>query len=90
MEAYVLRITGRVQGVGFRWFVERAASRYGVRGYVRNLQDGSVEVLAQGTTAALEGFRRELREGPPASRVDDIQVTQLPVDQKLMGFELRF
>lgn len=89
MEAYVLRITGRVQGVGFRWFTEKAASRHGVQGHVRNVKDGSVEVFAQATRQALEGFRGELRNGPRAARVDDIQVTRVPTDSSLIVFEVR-
>jgi acylphosphatase len=89
-QACVIRIMGRVQGVGFRWFTERAAERLGVRGHVRNLRDGSVEVLAQATSEALAAFRAELSDGPRAARVDDIQVTEVPVDFGLARFEVRF
>ncbi len=68
---YVVR--GRVQGVGFRWFVEREAHILGVSGWVRNNSDGSVEVLAQGTREQLLGLRSRLREGPRAARVDDVE-----------------
>src|SRR5947208_12263234 len=65
---YVVR--GRVQGVGFRWFVEREAHMLGIAGWVRNNHDGSVEVLAQGTRDQLSGLHGRLREGPRAARVD--------------------
>ena len=68
---YIVR--GRVQGVGFRWFVEREAHILGVSGWVRNNSDGSVEVLAQGTRDQLLGFRSRLRQGPRAARVDDVE-----------------
>ena len=68
---YVVR--GRVQGVGFRWFVEREAHILGIVGWVRNNADGSVEVLAMGTRDQLTGLRSRLREGPRAARVDDIE-----------------
>ena len=68
---YIVR--GRVQGVGFRWFVEREAHILGVSGWVRNNSDGSVEVLAQGTREQLLGLRSRLREGPRAARVDDVE-----------------
>jgi acylphosphatase len=68
---YVVR--GRVQGVGFRWFVEREAHILGIVGWVRNKADGSVEVLAMGTRDQLNGLRSRLREGPRAARVDDIE-----------------
>src|SRR5437667_10910024 len=67
---YVVR--GRVQGVGFRWFVEREAHMLGISGWVRNNSDGSVEVLAIGTRDQLLGLRSRLREGPRAARVDDV------------------
>ena len=68
---YIVR--GRVQGVGFRWFVEREAHILGISGWVRNNSDGSVEVLAQGTREQLLGLRSRLREGPRAARVDDVE-----------------
>jgi acylphosphatase len=66
-------VTGRVQGVGFRWFVEREASALGVGGWVRNNDDGAVEVLATGTADQLSRLRRALEKGPRASRVDEVQ-----------------
>src|SRR6266566_5572275 len=68
---YVVR--GRVQGVGFRWFVEREAHMLGIAGWVRNNSNGSVEVLAIGTRDQLLGLRSRLRRGPRASRVDDVE-----------------
>src|SRR5213594_2905887 len=66
-------VRGRVQGVGFRWFVEREAHMLGISGWVRNNSDGSVEVLAMGTRDQLLGLRSRLRQGPRASRVDDVE-----------------
>jgi len=66
-------VRGRVQGVGFRWFVEREADLLGIAGWVRNNPDSSVEVLAQGTKEQLAGLRSRLREGPRAARVDDVE-----------------
>jgi acylphosphatase len=66
-------VRGRVQGVGFRWYVEREAHMLGIAGWVRNNHDGSVEVLAIGTRDQLLGLRSRLREGPRAARVDDVQ-----------------
>ena len=78
---YIVR--GRVQGVGFRWFVEREAHLLGIAGWVRNNSDGSVEVFAQGTRDQLSGLHSRLREGPRAARVDDVQVSPAqPVDGK--------
>jgi acylphosphatase len=66
-------VRGRVQGVGFRWFVEREAHILGIAGWVRNNADSSVEVLAQGTKEQLAGLRSRLRQGPRAARVDDVE-----------------
>ncbi len=57
-------VSGRVQGVGFRWFVRNAARELGLTGWVRNLADGRVEAEASGPPEALDAFERRLREGP--------------------------
>lgn len=66
------RITGQVQGVGFRWFVQRIACSSGLTGYVRNMHDGSVEVVAEGEEAALQRLLDTLRQGSSAARVENI------------------
>jgi acylphosphatase len=63
-------IQGRVQGVGFRWYVHREASELDLRGWVRNTEEGEVEVVASGTAADLAELRASLRRGPRGSRVD--------------------
>ncbi len=63
-------IQGRVQGVGFRWFVHREASELDLCGWVRNTEDGEVEVVASGTAEDLTELRASLRRGPRGSRVD--------------------
>jgi acylphosphatase len=69
-------VRGRVQGVGFRWFVEREAHTLGIAGWVRNNADGSVEVLAIGSREQLSALRSRLRAGPRAARVDDVEETE--------------
>lgn len=69
-------VRGRVQGVGFRWFVEREAQTLRISGWVRNSSDGSVEVLAMGTPDQLSGLRSRLRQGPRAARVDDVEESE--------------
>ncbi len=65
-------IQGRVQGVGFRWFVHREASELGLRGWVRNTEDGDVEVVASGEPDDLAELRASLKRGPRGSRVDRV------------------
>ena len=62
-------ISGQVQGVGFRFFTQRAAARHQVRGYVCNLKDGRVEVLTEGSEKAVEDFKHDLTAGPKYSKV---------------------
>ncbi|HXE89512.1 MAG TPA: acylphosphatase [Terriglobales bacterium] len=72
MEARRYIVRGRVQGVGFRWFVEREARTLGIHGWVRNNADGSVEVLAMGTREQVTALRARLQAGPRAARVDAV------------------
>lgn len=81
-------VTGRVQGVGFRWFVENEASKIGVAGWVRNRQDGSVEVLASGTKTQLDSLYDVLQRGPRAARVDFVQVIEADVPTDLKSFRV--
>lgn len=81
-------VSGRVQGVGFRWFVEREAATAGVTGWVRNREDGRVEVMATGTREQLLDLHSKLREGPRAARVDDVAASPAPfLDAKSFGVE---
>lgn len=83
-------IRGRVQGVGFRWFVMREAERLELGGYARNLPDGSVEVVSQGPETALEALERLLRRGPAAARVDGVESLQVPLERDVpTAFEIR-
>lgn len=67
-----LRITGRVQGVGFRWYILSEGRRLGLRGWVRNNADGSVELEAEGSPAELTTMRARAAQGPPSARVDAV------------------
>lgn len=69
-----LRITGRVQGVGFRYALQDEAARRGVNGWVRNRNDGSVEALLQGEAEAVESLTAWARRGPPGARVGEVEI----------------
>jgi acylphosphatase len=73
MAAVRVRVRGRVQGVGFRWYVREAAQRAGLAGFVRNLPDGDVEIAASGDDAALEDFLKAVKRGPPGARVETFE-----------------
>jgi len=82
-------VRGRVQGVGFRWFVEREAHMLKVAGWVRNNHDGSVEVLAMGSRDQLAGLRSRLQDGPRAARVDDVEESEADPVAGLSSFQVR-
>ena len=81
-------VTGRVQGVGFRWFVEREAQALGVVGWVRNNNDGDLEVLATGTRKQLMRLRERLQVGPRAARVDRIEEFEAQPVKGLKSFRI--
>lgn len=70
-------ISGMVQGVGFRFFAQRIAARHQVQGYVRNLSDGRVEVLAEGAQESIEGFKHDLAAGPDYATVEGVEEINL-------------
>jgi len=84
-----LQISGRVQGVGFRYAMRHEAARRGVRGWVRNRADGSVEALLAGDAEALEALTAWARHGPPGATVTGVQATPADEDVVPEGFELR-
>jgi acylphosphatase len=77
-----------VQGVGFRFFAEHAASVEGIAGYVRNLPDGRVEAVAEGDAEAVDRFERALWRGPRGARVEDIRIEPQPPEGRT-GFTIR-
>jgi acylphosphatase len=84
----VVRVEGRVQGVGYRAFVCERAEALGLAGWVRNLPSGDVDLEVEGPRATLQALVGELRSGPPASKVDDIHIEWAPA-RGTHGFEIR-
>jgi acylphosphatase len=82
-------VTGRVQGVGFRYFTYSIANKYGLRGWVRNLSDGSVEVVVQGEEGRIENLRKYLLRGNMFIKVGKIQEKTLEVEE-FSSFEIRY
>jgi acylphosphatase len=77
MKALRIQLSGKVQGVGFRWFTRKAARELGLAGRVRNLPDGRVEAEVAGEPERLDAFRARLREGPPGSRVTELMEQEI-------------
>ena len=82
------RVSGRVQGVGFRWWTRAQATRLGVEGTVRNAADGSVEVQARGPEPVLAELERLLQEGPPHARVHAVERITPSLAAGAAGFEV--
>ena len=83
-----LTISGKVQGVGFRYFVLRQAQKLGINGWVSNKSNGDVKALAQGEKADLEEFVAKVKEGPSFSRVEDVSLNWLNKAEQYFGFEI--
>ena len=81
-------VSGRVQRVGFRYFAAEAAARENLDGWVRNLPDGRVEVLAEGDEDGLRRFERTIRSGPPGARVDAVAVADEAPAGRRSGFHI--
>jgi acylphosphatase len=82
-------IAGRVQGVGFRYFVEDTALREGVSGYVRNVPDGRVEALVEGEAEAVDRVEAALWRGPRGAQVEDIEIEESIPSGRVTGFRIR-
>ena len=85
VQAYV---SGMVQGVGFRWFVERSGNQMKLSGWVRNLPDGCVELEVEGPKFMVEAFLEEVGRGPISSRVDSVSTSEKPVTGE-SGYRIR-
>ena len=82
-------VSGLVQGVGYRWFASRNAEELGITGFVRNLPDGRVEVLACGDRGRISDLVALLRVGPRSSQVRDLALDWVTPDHAYSGFEVR-
>ncbi len=83
-----LILRGLVQGVGFRFFAQRAAARHQVKGYVKNLEDGRVEAFVQGGEKHVEAFKYDMTAGPMHSKVEEIEEIVLEPDNSFSAFRI--
>lgn len=88
MQSISVVVTGRVQGVGYRWFVRDLASLRAVSGWVRNRRDGAVEAEFHGDRAQIEAILDAMRTGPAHARIDGLEVREIAV-RTADGFEIR-
>ncbi len=89
IRAHIL-VKGLVQGVGFRWFVEHKANNLGLKGYVRNLFSGEVEIEVEGERGLIEELIVKLKIGNRSSNVTDVQMRWLDFENKFKDFQIRF
>ncbi|WP_028108124.1 acylphosphatase [Ferrimonas futtsuensis] len=88
MKRLLVKVTGKVQGVWFRASAQETALRLGVTGYVRNLDDGSVEMLAQGADRAVDAMLDWAHQGPPSAQVSDVLVSDYDGSDLYLDFEV--
>jgi acylphosphatase len=85
-----VNVSGNVQGVGFRYFSQMKAVQYNIRGWVRNCEDGSVEIVAEGTEDNLQLYLEDVRKGNPFSTVDDIMVKEIDEIKGYHSFKIKY
>ncbi len=89
-KTYKLIVKGRVQGVGFRYYVSEIAPKYDAKGYVRNLPDGTVEIYVTLEQKNFPNFLQMIQKGPIFSRVDDVEITPIEPPMEFDDFKIRF
>ena len=89
MPKWEITVFGRVQGVGFRYFVWQSAQRLGINGFVKNLYDGSVYIIAEANGTVLENFKEILQSGSAYSRVSKLKYNIIDTATKYHGFEIK-
>ncbi len=90
IKTYNILISGRVQGVGFRYFAVSIAEKYDVRGYVANKRNGKVEIVCQGEEEELQSFMEEVKKGPAFSVVTDTVMEEIPEEKKYNTFDIKY
>jgi acylphosphatase len=90
MKCAYLKVKGRVQGVGFRWYAMQNANQFGLTGYVKNLSDGSVEIRVEGEKELIERFKSVMEKGPGFSSVDEVEFNYEPYMAKYDTFSVDY
>lgn len=90
MIQYEIKVTGRVQGVGFRYFTLKKAREHSIAGWVKNTGDGGVLIVARGETKHIETFIDYLKIGPTLSRVENISIAKIDIQQEFDNFDIKY
>jgi acylphosphatase len=83
-------VSGKVQGVGYRYFAQMKAVQFGITGWVKNRSDGAVEMVTTGTKENLDLFIEEIRRGNPFSTVDQIEINEISTGEKYQSFTIKY
>lgn len=83
-------VSGKVQGVGYRYFAQMKAVQFGITGWVKNRSDGAVEMVTTGTKENLDLFIDEIRRGNPFSTVDQIEISEISTGEKYQSFTIKY
>ena len=83
-------VSGKVQSVGYRYFSQMKAVQYEVTGWAKNLSNGSVEIMAQGSKDDLESFAADLRVGNPFSKIEDMEMTEVEITEEFHSFTIKY
>ncbi len=90
IKTYRAVLSGRVQGVGFRFYVESAAERYNIKGYVKNTIEGRVETVCQGREKDLKIFMDKIKNGPSLSYVNEVKIEEINDSREYSIFEIKY
>ena len=90
IKTYKILLSGRVQGVGFRYFAESIADKYSVKGYVRNTVNGKVEIVSQGEEEEVRAFIEEVKKGPAFSVITGASLEEIPGNKSYNTFEIKY
>ncbi|MBN2460220.1 MAG: acylphosphatase [Candidatus Cloacimonetes bacterium] len=90
MKTIEIYVSGRVQGVCYRYFALDKANEYGIVGNVRNLRDGRVKIIARADASSLELFLSALRQGPALARIDNIEMSEIISGESFQGFRIEY
>nr|WP_295972170.1 acylphosphatase [uncultured Bacillus sp.] len=83
-------VSGKVQGVGYRYFSQMKAAQYGIKGWAKNHTDGSVEIIAAGSNEQLEPFIEDLRKGNPFSKINYMEITEMDHADHFPSFTIKY
>ena len=89
MKQIKIIVSGKVQGVGFRYFTHQKASELGINGYVQNLTNGNVKIIAVGKSEQIETLITWAKSGSPSAAVDNLDIESIQADYQYQGFEIR-